>query len=140
VSRSGEKVIAAADHGRRKVSFLASRSPSTTWRSVALAPDLNDPPLYDPKALGDRSGRPRNRRQHQQRADHRGLRSHLATSQTYVGMIGIRFSVYGYLHTAGSGRHDNQGDYTSLFIFGALNAPIGGPPAFFVTGSEPALA
>ena len=50
-------------------------------------------------------------------------------------MISIRFSVYGIAAYGGYAVvTDAQGEYTSLFIYGAVNAPIGGVPAFFVTG------
>ena len=64
-----------------------------------------------------------------------GLRRATDGKPDYLGMLSVRFGVYGISAYAGygvftSGSHE----YTSLFIFGALNAPIGGPPAFFVTG------
>jgi hypothetical protein len=50
-------------------------------------------------------------------------------------MISIKFDVYGISAYGGYAVvTDAQGDFTSLFIYGALVAPIGGPPAFFVTG------
>jgi hypothetical protein len=64
-----------------------------------------------------------------------GLRKAPGMQPDYVGMIGLRLGVYGLSAYGGYGViTDKDGDYTSLFIFGALNAPIGGPPAFFVTG------
>ena len=53
----------------------------------------------------------------------------------YLGMLKIGFSGYGldlfggYAHPTGP-----QGSFASFFAFGALHAPLGGPPAFFVTG------
>ncbi len=50
---------------------------------------------------------------------------------SYVGMLLGRFGVYGL--TVFGGYADDHGD-PSFFVFGAFNGPIGGPPAFFVTG------
>lgn len=53
----------------------------------------------------------------------------------YLGMLKIGFSGYGvdlfggYAHPT-----DGNGSFASFFAFGALHAPIGGPPAFFITG------
>ena len=53
----------------------------------------------------------------------------------YLGMLKIGFGGYGldlfggYAHPTGP-----QGSFASFFAFGALHAPLGGPPAFFVTG------
>ena len=54
----------------------------------------------------------------------------------YVGMIALRFGPYGLSAYGGYGviPDGHGGQFTSLFIYGALNAPIGGPPAFFLTG------
>jgi hypothetical protein len=53
----------------------------------------------------------------------------------YLGMLLARLSVYGISVYGGYGVIGPEGDrYTSLFLFGAVNGPIGGPPAFFVTG------
>ena len=53
----------------------------------------------------------------------------------YVGMLLGRFAVYGISVYGGYGRtSDAQGPYASFFAFGAVNGPIGGVPAFFVTG------
>jgi hypothetical protein len=53
----------------------------------------------------------------------------------YVGMVQIGFDVFAISAYGGySVVTDARGDFTSLFLFGALNAPLGGPPAFFVTG------
>jgi len=53
----------------------------------------------------------------------------------YVGMLLGRFAVYGISVYGGYGRTtDAQGTYASFFAFGAINGPIGGVPAFFVTG------
>ena len=42
---------------------------------------------------------------------------------------------YGLTAFAGYGRFPSPtGPFTSLFVFAAIEAPIGGPPAFFVTG------
>ncbi|MEQ7128683.1 DUF6603 domain-containing protein [Actinopolymorpha sp. B11F2] len=50
---------------------------------------------------------------------------------SYVGMLLGRFGVYGL--SVFGGYTDDAGD-PSFFVFGAINGPIGGPPAFFVTG------
>ena len=50
---------------------------------------------------------------------------------SYVGMLIGRFGTYGL--SVFGGYTDDEGN-PSFFIFGALNGPIGGPPAFFVTG------
>jgi large repetitive protein len=53
----------------------------------------------------------------------------------YLGMLKIGFSGYGvdlfggYAHPT-----EPQGSFASFFAFGALHAPLGGPPAFFITG------
>lgn len=53
----------------------------------------------------------------------------------YLGMLMARLSVYGITVYGGFGQVGPPGDqYSSLFLFGAVNGPIGGPPAFFVTG------
>ena len=53
----------------------------------------------------------------------------------YVGMLLARFAVYGLSVYGGYGRTvDAQGPFASFFAFGAVVGPIGGPPAFFVTG------
>ena len=49
----------------------------------------------------------------------------------YVGMLLGRFGIYG-LSVFGGYTDDNGSP--SFFVFGAVNGPIGGPPAFFVTG------
>ena len=49
----------------------------------------------------------------------------------YLGMLLGRFAAYGITVYGGYAVIDNS---PSFFIFGALNGPIGGPPAFFVTG------
>ena len=51
---------------------------------------------------------------------------------SYVGMLMGRFAVYG-LSVFGGYSDDGHG-HASFFVFGAVNGPIGGPPAFFVTG------
>ncbi|MGO4257995.1 DUF6603 domain-containing protein [Marmoricola sp. RAF53] len=50
---------------------------------------------------------------------------------SYVGMLLGRFGIYGL--TVFGGYANVHGD-PSFFVFGAVNGPIGGPPAFFVTG------
>lgn len=50
---------------------------------------------------------------------------------SYVGMLLGRFGIYGL--SVFGGYTDDNGN-PSFFVFGAINGPIGGPPAFFVTG------
>jgi hypothetical protein len=53
----------------------------------------------------------------------------------YVGMLMARFGVYGLSVFGGYGQGVQDGQrFASFFAFGAINGPIGGPPAFFVTG------
>lgn len=53
------------------------------------------------------------------------------SSTSYVGMLVGRFAAYG-LSVFGGFTQD--GNDASFFIFGGVNGPIGGPPAFFLTG------
>ena len=53
------------------------------------------------------------------------------SSGGYLGMLLGRFGTYGL--TVYGGYAVLDGD-PSFFIFGAINGPIGGPPAFFITG------
>ena len=53
----------------------------------------------------------------------------------YVGMLMGRFAVYGLSVFGGYGQGEADGQkFSSFFAFGAINGPIGGPPAFFLTG------
>jgi hypothetical protein len=53
----------------------------------------------------------------------------------YLGMLLGRFAVYGLSIYGGYGSTIENGQrFSSFFAFGAVNGPIGGPPAFFVTG------
>ncbi|MGL6111531.1 MAG: DUF6603 domain-containing protein, partial [Rubrivivax sp.] len=53
----------------------------------------------------------------------------------YVGMLMGRFAVYGLSVFGGYGQGKVDGQtFSSFFAFGAVNGPIGGPPAFFLTG------
>ncbi|HEV7574746.1 MAG TPA: DUF6603 domain-containing protein, partial [Caldimonas sp.] len=53
----------------------------------------------------------------------------------YVGMLMGRFAVYGLSVFGGYGQGIVNGEkFASFFAFGAVNGPIGGPPAFFLTG------
>nr|HET7858303.1 DUF6603 domain-containing protein [Caldimonas sp.] len=53
----------------------------------------------------------------------------------YVGMLMGRFAVYGLSVFGGYGQGVVNGEkFASFFAFGAVNGPIGGPPAFFLTG------
>ena len=61
-----------------------------------------------------------------------GLLKYVDNGQvSYVGMLVGRFAVYGLSVFGGSAR---WADGTSFFIFGGVNGPFGGPPAFFLTG------
>jgi large repetitive protein len=53
----------------------------------------------------------------------------------YVGMLLARFATYGISVYGGYGTGEVDGErYAAFFAFGAINGPIGGPPAFFLTG------
>lgn len=54
----------------------------------------------------------------------------------YIGMLLGRFGTYGLSVFGGYGLgRDPYGEtFASFFAFGAVNGPIGGPPAFFLTG------
>ena len=54
----------------------------------------------------------------------------------YLGMLMVTFAPYGATAVGGYGVFpDNAGgEYVSFFGFGAVTAPIGGPPMFFITG------
>ena len=50
-------------------------------------------------------------------------------------MLMARFGAYGLSVYGGYGQGVADGQkFTSFFAFGAVNGPIGGPPAFFITG------
>ncbi|HET7454129.1 MAG TPA: DUF6603 domain-containing protein [Solirubrobacterales bacterium] len=56
-------------------------------------------------------------------------------SVEYLGTLSGRYAVYGISVYGGYGEAGADGSrYATFFAFGALNAPIGGPPAFFITG------
>jgi hypothetical protein len=60
-----------------------------------------------------------------------------ATQQIeYLGMLLGRFAVYGLTIYGGygEGRDENNQKFVAFFAIGAVNGPIGGPPAFFLTG------
>jgi hypothetical protein len=53
----------------------------------------------------------------------------------YLGMLLGRFGVYGLTIFGGYGEGVDQGQkFTAFFAVGAINGPIGGPPAFFLMG------
>ncbi|HET6159916.1 MAG TPA: DUF6603 domain-containing protein [Dongiaceae bacterium] len=53
----------------------------------------------------------------------------------YIGMLLARFAVYGLSIYGGYGtKVEGTERFTAFFAFGAINGPIGGPPAFFLTG------
>jgi large repetitive protein len=136
VTRDGDKVMAARIIVDGKVTIMGltvavdDLAVGMTWPKIAT-----DPAPYDP---------------HGWTVDLAGLAVSMNTSGVslagglskvndalpdYVGMITIRFSVYAITAYGGySVLTDASGDFTSLFIYGALCAPIGGLPAFFVTG------
>jgi hypothetical protein len=56
-------------------------------------------------------------------------------SVEYIGMLLARFAAYGLSVFGGYGTAVVDGErFSSFFAFGAVNGPIGGPPAFFLTG------
>ena len=60
-----------------------------------------------------------------------------ATEQIeYLGMLLGRFAVYGLTIYGGygEGRDESNQKFVAFFAIGAVNGPIGGPPAFFLTG------
>jgi hypothetical protein len=53
----------------------------------------------------------------------------------YIGMLLARFAVYGLSIYGGYGtKVENGQQFSAFFAFGAINGPLGGPPAFFLTG------
>ncbi len=53
----------------------------------------------------------------------------------YLGMLLGRFGVYGITIYGGYGEGEQNGQkFTAFFAVGAIVGPIGGPPAFFLTG------
>ncbi|MBK5332019.1 MAG: hypothetical protein JJD93_08615, partial [Ilumatobacteraceae bacterium] len=53
----------------------------------------------------------------------------------YLGMLKIGFNGYGIdLFGGYANPDDGNGTFASFFAFGALHAPLGGVPAFFITG------
>ncbi len=59
------------------------------------------------------------------------LKTDLDGAIGYVGMLSGRFSVYGLSMFGG---YNDANGVPSFFVFGAIQGPIGGPPAFFLTG------
>ena len=59
------------------------------------------------------------------------LKTEVEGQPGYVGMLLGRFGVYGLSVFGGYTSLDGN---PSFFVFGAVNGPIGGPPAFFITG------
>ena len=69
-----------------------------------------------------------------------GLRKEVLTGSPsgvqYLGMLKISYSGYG-IDLFGGYAHPTNADgstFASFFAFGVLHAPLGGPPAFFITG------
>ncbi|MDQ3009337.1 MAG: hypothetical protein M3X11_01335, partial [Acidobacteriota bacterium] len=57
------------------------------------------------------------------------------TTDEYLGMLLGRFGVYGLTIFGGYGEGEQDGQkFVAFFAIGAINGPIGGPPAFFLTG------
>lgn len=59
------------------------------------------------------------------------LKTDLEGQIGYVGMLMGRFGIYGLSLFGG---YSNDKGLPSFFVFGAIQGPIGGPPAFFLTG------
>lgn len=59
------------------------------------------------------------------------LKTNIDGNTGYIGMLMGRFGVYGL--SLFGGYNDDNG-LPSFFVFGAIQGPIGGPPAFFLTG------
>ncbi|MDP9417449.1 MAG: hypothetical protein M3P48_06380, partial [Actinomycetota bacterium] len=58
-----------------------------------------------------------------------------STAVEYLGMLLARFGVYGITIYGGYGEGDDNGErFVAFFAVGAVVGPIGGPPAFFLTG------
>lgn len=49
----------------------------------------------------------------------------------YAGLVNVRIREFGL---AAVGVYASRGGQSSLFVFGSMDTPLGGPPAFFVTG------
>jgi large repetitive protein len=66
-----------------------------------------------------------------------GLRRN-GTPPDYTGMVMIKAAEFGITAIGAYGvfpvEAESTETYTSLFVFGALSAPLGGPPYFFLTG------
>lgn len=63
------------------------------------------------------------------------LKQGVAPNIEYLGMLLGRFAVYGLTVYGGYGEGEENGQrFTAFFAIGAVNGPIGGPPAFFLTG------
>lgn len=52
----------------------------------------------------------------------------------YIGMLSARFGTFGLSIFGGYASIEGDDPYTAFFAFGAVLAPFGGPPAFFLTG------
>lgn len=63
------------------------------------------------------------------------LKQTSGTGVEYLGMLLGRFATYGLTMFGGYGEGADRGrKCAALFAVGAVNGPIGGPPAFFLTG------
>ena len=136
VTKAGDKVVAASIMVDGKVTLLGLIVAVEDLAIGAAWPQQpSDPPVYSPAAwtvgldglavAADTGGVQISG----------GLRKAPGSVPDYLGMVSIKFSVYGISAYGGYAVvTDSQGSFTSLFLYGALCAPIGGPPAFFVTG------
>ena len=64
------------------------------------------------------------------------LKQSTSAGTEYLGMLLGRFAVYGLTVYGGYGEGQDAANnkFTAFFAIGAVNGPIGGPPAFFLTG------
>jgi hypothetical protein len=63
------------------------------------------------------------------------LKSGTPPNVEYLGMLLARFGVYGITIFGGYGEGEDDGQrFVAFFAVGAVVGPIGGPPAFFLTG------
>ena len=63
------------------------------------------------------------------------LKAQLPTTVEYRGSLSVEVAGYGLSAIGAYARPtDTAGEYTSLFIFLAVSAPLGGPPYLFITG------
>ncbi|WP_299631503.1 DUF6603 domain-containing protein [uncultured Roseobacter sp.] len=58
----------------------------------------------------------------------------MVKSIDYIGMLAARFGTYGLSLYGGYSAVKGDDPYTAFFVYGAVLGPIGGAPAFFLTG------